>query len=176
MSDAIVWVPGALLAVTGLVLAVAVAVVRLRRRVATLERALAVRAQQVEAPSPAGADVVNTKATSATRGSDDETFVITSVVPAGGPSAEAGPAGGRHAAADHRIEGSLFADLVLREAVVKGVSFVHGVRRALAPETRNRIGFEMRQEVKRSRKQRRTDLRAAKRHLADQQRAAEDAA
>lgn len=174
MSDAIVWVPGALLAVTGLVLAVAV--VRLRRRVAALERALAVRAQQVEAPSPAGADVADAKATSSTSGSDDETFVITAVVPAGGPSAEAGPAGGRHAAADRRIEGSLFADLVLRETVVKGASFVHGVRRALAPETRNRIRFEMRQEVKRSRKQRRTDRKAARRHLADQQRAAEDAA
>ena len=77
--------------------------------------------------------------------------------------------------AERRIEGSLFADLVLRESVVKGVSLVYGVRRALAPETRNRIRFQMRQEVKRSRKQRRIDLRAARRHLADLQRD-EDAA
>ena len=63
---------------------------------------------------------------------------------------------------DHRIDGSLFADLVLRESVVKGISLAYGVRRALSPETRNRIRFLMRQEVRRSRKQRRADLRAAK--------------
>ena len=72
---------------------------------------------------------------------------------------------------DHRIDGSLFADLVLRESMVKGISLAYGVGRALSPETRNRIRFLMRQEVKRSRKQRRADVRAAKRHLADQQRA-----
>jgi hypothetical protein len=77
---------------------------------------------------------------------------------------------------DHRIDGSLFADLVLRESLVKGISLAYGVGRALSPETRNRIRFLMRQEVKRSRKQRRIDLRAARRHLADLQRAAEDAA
>ncbi len=77
---------------------------------------------------------------------------------------------------DHRIDGSLFADLVLRESMVKGISLAYGVGRALSPETRNRIRFLMRQEVKRSRKQRRIDLRAARRHLADVQRRAEDAA
>ena len=82
-------------------------------------------------------------------------------------------------AADHRIDGSLFADLVLRESLVKGVSLAYGIGRALSPETRNRIRFLMRQEVKRARKQRRADLRAARRHLADHQRAGvrgEDAA
>ena len=51
-------------------------------------------------------------------------------------------------------------------------SLFHGLRRALAPETRNRIRFHMRQEVKRSRKQRRTELREVRREWAARQRAA----
>ena len=45
------------------------------------------------------------------------------------------------------------------EPLVKLVALAYGVRRALAPETRNRIAFEMRREVKRARKQRKRDLR-----------------
>ncbi len=59
------------------------------------------------------------------------------------------------------IEGRLFADLVLRESVVKAASWAHGVRRALSPENRNRIRFEMRREVKRSRKARRVEMQEA---------------
>jgi hypothetical protein len=59
----------------------------------------------------------------------------------------------------------LFADTVLRETVVKAASLAHGVRRGLAPATRNRIRFEMKQEVRRSRKQRRVELKAAQRDL-----------
>jgi hypothetical protein len=70
-----------------------------------------------------------------------------------------------------RIEGRLFADIVLREAVVRAASLAHGVRRALAPETRNRIRFEMRREVKRSRRQRRAELKAARRDWEARQRA-----
>ena len=70
-----------------------------------------------------------------------------------------------------RIDGRLFADIVLREAVVRAASLAHGVRRALAPETRNRIRFEMRREVKRSRRQRRADLKAARRDWEARQRA-----
>jgi hypothetical protein len=79
-------------------------------------------------------------------------------------------------AAVERIDSALFADLVLRETVVKAASFAHGVRRALSPETRNRIRFEMRREVKRSRKQRRTDRKHARRAWEAAQRADEDAA
>ena len=56
----------------------------------------------------------------------------------------------------------LFADLVLRESVVQAASLAAGLRRALAPEARNRIRFAMRREVKRARKQRRSDLRLAR--------------
>jgi heme exporter protein D len=69
------------------------------------------------------------------------------------------------------IDRAVFADTVLRETVVKAASLAHGVRRGLAPATRNRIRFEMRQEVRRSRKQRRADLKAAQRDLHARQRA-----
>ncbi len=70
------------------------------------------------------------------------------------------------------VPAPLFADLVLRESVVQAASLVAGLRRALAPETRNRIRFEMRQEVKRARRQRRADLRQARRELEARQRTA----
>ncbi len=79
-------------------------------------------------------------------------------------------AAGEEEAEVRRVEGRLFADAMVREAVVKAASFGYGVRRALTPENRNRIRFLMKQEVKRSRRQRRADLRAARRYLADQQR------
>ena len=69
---------------------------------------------------------------------------------------------------------ALFADLVLRETVVKAAALAHGVRRGLAPETRNRIRFEMKREVKRSRKQRKADVRRARREWEAHQRAATD--
>jgi hypothetical protein len=68
-----------------------------------------------------------------------------------------------------RVDSALFADLVLRETVVKAASLTHGLRRALAPEVRNRIRFEMGREIKRARKQRRADLKAARRHPAPAQ-------
>jgi hypothetical protein len=75
-------------------------------------------------------------------------------------------------AAPQRPDGAAFADVVLRETVVKAASLAHGVRRGLAPATRNRIRFEMKQEVRRSRKQRRSDLKAAQHDLRARQRAA----
>jgi hypothetical protein len=71
-----------------------------------------------------------------------------------------------------RLDGPAFADIVLKETVVKAASFAHGVRRGLAPATRNRIRFEMKQEVRRARKQRRADLKAAQRDRRARQRAA----
>jgi hypothetical protein len=70
-----------------------------------------------------------------------------------------------------RLDGPAFADVVLKETVVKAASLAHGVRRGLAPATRNRIRFEMKQEVRRARKQRRSDLKAAQRDLHARQRA-----
>lgn len=50
--------------------------------------------------------------------------------------------------------------LTLGEPLVKLAAFGYGLRRALSPESRNRIVFEMRREVRRARKARR---RAARR-------------
>ena len=70
-----------------------------------------------------------------------------------------------------RIDTALFADLVFRETVVKAGSLAHGLRRAMDAETRNRIRFEMKREVKRARKQRRADTREARREWEARQRA-----
>jgi len=69
-----------------------------------------------------------------------------------------------------RIDGQLFADLVLRETVVKAAALAHGVRRGLAPEVRNRIRFEVRREIKRSRRARRSEMREARREWDARQR------
>ncbi|QIK76746.1 hypothetical protein [Nocardioides piscis] len=71
-----------------------------------------------------------------------------------------------------RIDGALFADIVARETTIKAAGLAHGLRRALSAQSRNRIRFEMRQQVRRSRKQRRADLKTALRDL----QAREDAA
>jgi hypothetical protein len=70
------------------------------------------------------------------------------------------------------VPAPVFADLLLKETVVQTASLFQGVRRALSPETRNRIRFQMRQEVKRSRKQRRAEMREVRREWAARQRAA----
>ncbi|NYD42087.1 hypothetical protein [Nocardioides panaciterrulae] len=67
------------------------------------------------------------------------------------------------------LDRALFADLVLRESVVKAGSLAHGLRRALAPETRHRIRSEVRRQTRAARKQRRRELRdlARRRRSAD---------
>lgn len=62
-----------------------------------------------------------------------------------------------------RIEGRLFADLVLRETVVKAAGLVHGVRRAASPEARFRMRYAYGREVKAARKRRRAELRRLRR-------------
>lgn len=65
-----------------------------------------------------------------------------------------------------------FADAVLRETAVHAAALVHGVRRALSPEVRNRIRFEMKQELRRSRKARKVEAREALREYRARHRAA----
>ena len=111
-------------------------------------------------------------------GPDAREFVITSL-----PD---GTLRGTLAAADDEpatttstpLSAGQFASVALGESLVRLLSLGYGVRRALTAESRNRIRFEMRREVKRSRRQRRRDLKEAKRHLRADQRAdlTEDAA
>jgi hypothetical protein len=73
-------------------------------------------------------------------------------------------------AATARLERTVFADQLLRESVIRIGSLSHGVRRALSAESRNRIRFEMRREVKRARKHRRVEQREAYREWQARQR------
>lgn len=85
-------------------------------------------------------------------------YVITAV---GATDPASDPAAGTpEAVAGERIDGRLFADLVLREGVVQAAALAHGVRRALAPEHRDLVRGAVRREVRRARRQRRADLRA----------------
>ena len=99
---------------------------------------------------------------------EPEEFVITHLGEGDGDLDSEGPL-----PADGRIDGKLFADLVLRETVVKAAALGHGVRRAMAPETRNRIRFEIRREVRRSRKARKEEIRQVRREMQDRRRQAE---
>jgi hypothetical protein len=63
------------------------------------------------------------------------------------------------------LTGGEFLDVALGESLVRVAALLHGVRRAASPENRNRIRFEMAREVKRARRQRRRDLKDARRDL-----------
>lgn len=157
-----------LLAVTGvltlLVVGVAALAVRLSRRVGQLEARLAASSDQDWSPESRWDDQKGSLDAPEPAPQQHE-YVITHLgEPEQEPEIEAVPA----------VAPGLFADLVLRETVVQTASLFHGVRRALSPETRNRIRFEMRREVKRSRKQRRADLRTARREWEARQRARVD--
>ena len=56
-----------------------------------------------------------------------------------------------------------FLSVAAGESLVRLVSLGYGVRRALSPHNRNRIRFEMRQEVRRSRRRRRDEVKEARR-------------
>jgi hypothetical protein len=155
------WVGAVVAGVLALVaLALAVALLRSRSRT---DRALAeARAETVELR--AQLDAIEQRLQSPPVRAESE-FVITDL---GRPASAA--------AVDPPSEfgKALFADLVVRETVVKAASLAHGVRRGLSAESRNRIRFEMKREVKRARKQRKADVRRARREWEAHQRAAAD--
>ncbi|HET6625736.1 MAG TPA: hypothetical protein VFG63_05065 [Nocardioidaceae bacterium] len=62
-----------------------------------------------------------------------------------------------------RVPNRMVLSATLGEPLVKVVSFAYGVRRALSAESRNRIAFEIRREIRRARKQRRRNARRADR-------------
>jgi hypothetical protein len=91
---------------------------------------------------------------------DEDEFVITSLVT---PTQATGA--GAPEAPDRRLSGVEVVSVTVGESLVRVVSLAHGVRRALSAENRNRIAFEVRREVRRSRKQRRRDVREAQRDV-----------
>lgn len=83
----------------------------------------------------------------------------------------------RDTAAVEPVSAGEFASIALGESLVRIFALGYGVRRALSAENRNRIRFEMRREIRRSRKQRRRDLKVARHRLrAEAAETAEDAA
>ena len=138
----------ACLVLAGTVVALGVALSRVRSALANELAALRTEARTSRTEADVAPTVVAT----------DE-YVITRL----GAEAEEDPA--------PAMETRLFADLVLRESVVKAVSFAYGVRRGLSPANRNRIWFEMRREVKRARKERKAEERQAIREWRARQRA-----
>lgn len=148
-----------LLVVVGLVVALA----RTRARTAVaLESA---RADAVALAEQVAA--IERRVAAPTIRTEETTFVVTTLGQDESPDDDRTPA--------PVVPAPLFADLVLREGVVQAASLAAGLRRALAPEVRHRIRWEMRREVKRARKQRRLDLREAKRQYDARQRGAEAA-
>ena len=151
MSSEQIWLAAggalALLLLVG-VLALARVVRRLGARVATLEAALGSAARR-PAPTrrrrspPPRVEPASYVITGIDRVEDDEPTVAVRGASTGRCSPTSWPA----------------------RRVIRAAGIAHGLRRALAPEARNRIRFEMKREVKRSRKQRRADLKAgAARH------------
>lgn len=156
------WLALGLLVLAVLCVALAVTVVRLRSgeralREETRQELEHLRQEIRAAASPQRA------------GDDGEIVVAEPLPPATAP--RTGPHG-RVVHVAEPIDGRLFADQVLRETVVSGASWWHGLRRAASPESRNRIRFQMRQQVRRTRKQRRADFRAFQREQAARERAA----
>ena len=88
---------------------------------------------------------------------DDREFVITDL--------------GRERPLVPGLPAPVFVDTLLRESLVRTASLAAGLRHALSPEIRNRIRFEMKREVKRSRKQRKADARLVRRELQARRRA-----
>ena len=72
---------------------------------------------------------------------------------------------GEHDVPPGRVSNQLVLSAAFGEPLVKALAFGHGVRRALSPESRNWIGFEMRREVRRTRKARRREMRQAWRQM-----------
>lgn len=157
-----VWlVLGALVVTASLVAVLLVVVLRDRRRVhAELEAA---RREAADLREQVAGLASAEHADRAGRPAGTAEYVITDMGTTGPAEDDGTPVPGR-------IDGRLFADIVLRESLLRAAATTHGVRRVLAPETRNRVRFEMRRELKRARKERREELRAARRLLADRAR------
>ena len=147
------------LVLAGCVFALAVAVRRLSARV---EELVGRAGSETGAGAPSSASPAPTEEVAQQLSpypAEPAEFVITRF---GEPAPEPAPT----------LEAKLFADVVLRESVVKAASWAYGVRRGLSPANRNRIWFEMRREVRRARKERKAEEREAIREWRARRRAA----
>jgi hypothetical protein len=146
-----------------LILLVGVVVLVLRSRTSRRKLATALLAAQAETAELRGrldaiSDQLERQSSTMIR-VDDPDFVITD---AGDP------------ASPPNISDRVVLSAAVGEPLVKVVAFGHGVRRALSAESRNRIWFEMRREVRRARKQRRREMKDLWRQAQSEERAAQD--
>ena len=136
-----------------LLVVVVLTVTRRRRSWHDLEAMLAAAQQESDAlrqrldELTARPAVPQQRTESGRRAPEQADFVITHV---GEPDLE--PAGPSEAVP---VPDRLVLSATLGEPLVKVAAFSHGVRRALSAESRNRIWFEMRREVRASRRRRR---------------------
>lgn len=153
---------GAVAAIVVLLAAVLLMLLAQRRHRA--EQAVELSRARTEAEElRARVDALAVQVATPTYSHEPEEYVITTLGSEPEPQVPATP---------ERIDARLFADLLMRETVVKAASFGHGVRRALAPETRNRIRFEMKREVKRSRKGRKDEFKRVRAEMRARERRA----
>ena len=150
---------GAAGAVALVALVVALLAHRRARRAEALAASLSERVAETSAPAAQAPPVAETGTAA---------FVITEV---GTPREDGAPAAGSVPVA-RPIDGRLFTDIVARETVVKAAGWTHGLRRALSPETRNQIRFEVRQETRRAGRGRRAEMKQALREFRARERAA----
>ena len=75
-----------------------------------------------------------------------------------------------------QVPDRLVLSATLGTPLVKAAAFSHGLRRAFSAESRNKIWFEMRREVRSARKRRRQDVRAYQRQVRADERAQEGVA
>ncbi len=148
---------GAASAVALVALVVALLAHRRAGRAEALAASLSERVAETSAPAAQAPPVVET---------DTAAFVITEV---GTPREDDAPPAVPVA---RPIDGRLFTDIVARETVVRAAGWTHGLRRALSPETRNRIRFEVRQETRRAGRGRRAEMKQALREFRARERAA----
>jgi hypothetical protein len=150
---------GAAGAVALVALVVALLAHRRARRAETLAASLSEGVAVPSAPAAQAPPVAE---------SDAAAFVITQV---GGPHQDDATSAGS-VPLPRPIDGRLFTDIVARETVVRAAGWTHGLRRALSPETRNRIRFEVRQETRRAARGRRAEMKQALREFRARERAA----
>ncbi|HET6167759.1 MAG TPA: hypothetical protein VFE07_13095 [Marmoricola sp.] len=179
MDSATILAAGCGAAVMLLLVALVLLVTRRRRSRADLERALLAaqretddlrhRLDELSGATAHGHAHLDAVLTTGPPNSQPAEFVITHV-------GEPGDASDVEAADAVRVPDRMVLSATLGEPLVKVAAFSHGVRRALSAESRNRIWFEMRREVRSSRRRRRRLRKDVMRDYKARERAPEDLA
>ena len=160
MTTEQVWLGAICAAATALALVALLLALGARRRARRAESMLVALVERIDVLESAGESSTSATGPREPWGdADAKTYVITHLDPDAAPPARP-------------IDGRLFADIVARETVVKAASWTAGLRRALSPESRNRIRFQVRQETKRAGRERRAETKQALREFRARERAA----